>query len=170
MAAGALQLLARWEAAEHGASTVADLLTLAPGITGLPPEVARGWDRIGQLDLQALTGPAPAGAGLAEMAGRLLGEVADDRRRLILTCRTFAPQRRTYHSLAAELGVSRGRVRQLEISALQQLAQAAVDDLYAPLRWRAASAARSGADPAAEVPGAPPWLRQLLSWLAEKMA
>ena len=67
-------------------------------------------------------------------------EVADDRRRLILTCRTFAPQRRTYGSLAAELGVSRERVRQLETSALEQLAQAAMDDLYAPLRWRAASA------------------------------
>ena len=169
-AARSLQLLARWAAAEQGASTVADLLTLAPGITELPPDVARGWDRIGQLDLQSLTGTAPAGAGLPELAGHLLGEVADDRRTLILTSRTFAPQRRTYHSLAAELGVSRGRVRQLEISALQQLAQAAMDDQYAPLRWRAASAARSGAAPAAEVPDAPPWMRQLLSWLAEKMA
>jgi hypothetical protein len=92
-----------------------------------------------------------------------------DRRRLILTSRTFAPQRRTYDSLAAEFGVSRGRVRQLEISALQQLAQAAMEDQYAPLRWHAASAARSGA-PEAEVPGAPPWMRRLLSWLAEKTA
>ena len=169
-AARALQLVARWAAAERGASTVADLLTLAPGITGLPPDVARGWDHIGQLDLQALTGTAPTGAGLPELAGHLLGEVADDRRTLILTSRTFAPQRRTYDSLAAELGVSRGRVRQLEISALQQLPQAAMDDQYAPLRWRAASAARPGAATAAEGPGAPPWMRQLLAWLAEKTA
>jgi hypothetical protein len=166
-AAGALHLVARWAAAERGASIVADLLTLASSITELPPDVARSWDHIGQLDLQSLTGTAPADPGLAELAGRLLREVADDRRRLILTSRTFAPQRRTYDSLAAELGVSRGRVRQLEISALQQLAQAALDD---PLRWRAASATRSGADPAAEVPGALPWVGQLLAWLAEKMA
>ena len=164
-----LHLAARWAVAERGASTFGDLVTLTPGIAELPPDVARSWDRIAQLDLQALTGTVPAGHGLPLLAGRLLGEVADDRRRLILTSRTFAPQRRTYDSLAAEFGVSRGRVRQLEISALQQLAHAAMEDQYAPLRWRAASAARSGA-PAAEIPGSPPWMRRLLSWLAEKTA
>ena len=166
----ALQLAARWAVAERGASTFGDLLTLAPGIAGLPPDVARSWDRIGQLDLHSLTGTALPGHDLPRLAGRLLGEVADDRRRLILTSRTFAPQRRTYDSLAAEFGVSRGRVRQLETSALQHLAQAATQDLYAPLRWRAASAARAGAAPAAEVPGAPPWMGRLLCWLAEKTA
>ena len=168
--ARALHLVARWAVAERGASTFGDLLTLAPGIARLPPEVARSWDRIGQLGLQALTGTAPAGRDLPELAGRLLGEVADDRRRLILTSRTFAPQRRTYDSLAAEFGVSRGRVRQLETSALQQLAHAAVEDLYAPLRWRAASAGRPSAVAAPEIPGAPPWMGPLLSWLAEKTA
>ena len=105
--ARALQLAARWAVAERGASTFGNLVTLAPGIAELPPEVARSWDRIRQVGLQALTGTAPADPGLPELAGRLLGEVADDRRRLILTSRTFAPQRRTYDSLAAEFGVSR---------------------------------------------------------------
>ena len=168
--ARALHLAARWAVAERGASALGDLLTLAPGIAGLPPDIAESWDRIGQLDLQAITGPAPAGRDLPRLAWQLLGEVADDRRRLILTSRTFAPHRRTYDSLAAELGVSRGRVRQLETSALQQLAQAAMDDQYAPLRWRAASAAHARAVAAAEVPGTPPWMRQLLSWLADKTA
>lgn len=166
--AGALQLAGRWAVAERGASTFGDLVTLAPGIAQLPPDVARSWDRIGQLDLRSLTGPVPAGRDLPQLAECLLQEVADDRRRLILTSRTFAPERRTYHSLAAEFGVSRGRVRQLEISALEQLAHAAMEDLYAPLRWRAASAVRAGAVAAAEGPGAPPWMRRLLSWLAEK--
>ena len=161
--ARALQLTARWAVAERGASTVGDLVTLAPGIAELPPEVARSWARIGQLGLQSLTGTASPGPDLPRLAGRLLGEVADDRRRLILTCRTFAPQRRTYDSLAAEFGVSRERVRQLETSALEQLAQAATEDLYAPLRWRAASAVRAGAASAAEVPGALPWMGQLLA-------
>ena len=79
-------------------------------------------------------------------------------------------KRQTYDSLAAELGVSRERVRQLETSALEQLAQAATGDLYAPLRWRAASAGRAGARPTAEIPGALPWMRQLLAWLADKTA
>src|SRR5271166_766849 len=162
--ARALHLAARWAAAERGASTLGDLVTLAPGIAELPPDVARSWDRIRQLNLQSLTSTASPGHDLPQLAERLLGEVADDRRRLILTSRTFAPERRTYDSLATEFGVSRGRVRQLETSALQQLAQAAMDDLYAPLRWRAASAARSGTAAAAEVPGAPPWMRRLVSW------
>jgi Sigma-70, region 4 len=165
-----LQFVARWAIAEHGASSVGDLLTLAPGITGLPADVARSWDQICQVTLQALTGTARADRDLAQLAGRLLGEVADDRRRLILTCRTFAPQRRTYDSLAAELGISRERVRQLETSALEQLARAAVDDPYAPLRWRAASAGRPGTAPAGEIPGAPPWMGRLLAWLADKTA
>ena len=66
--------------------------------------------------------------------------------RLILTSRTFAQTRRTYDSLAAELGVGRERVRQLETSALQQLAIVAAHDRYRPLRWRAASAAQPDVD------------------------
>ena len=168
--ARALQFAARWAVAERGASTFGDLVTLAPGMAELPSDVARSWDRIAQLNLHSLTGTASPGNDLQRLAERLLQEVADNRRRLILTSRTFAPGRRTYDSLAAEFGVSRGRVRQLEISALEQLAHAAMGDLYAPLRWRAASAARAGATPTADVPGAPPWMGRLLSWLAEKTA
>ncbi len=61
--------------------------------------------------------------------------------RLILTSRTFASARRTYDSLAAEFGVGRERVHQLEASALEQLARAATHDRYCPLRWRVASTA-----------------------------
>ena len=66
--ARALRLAARRAVAEQGASTLGDLLTLAPGIAGLPPDVARSWDRIGQLDLQSITGPAPTRRDLAQLA------------------------------------------------------------------------------------------------------
>ncbi len=125
-AAMALQVVAAWAIAERGAQELGDLLTFAPGLGDLPPDVARSWDRIRQ-----------------------------------------APGRRTYDSLAAELGVGRERVRQLETSALQQLARAAAHDRYRPLRWRAASATQPGStNPAAVIPGAPPWMGKLLSWLA----
>lgn len=113
----------------------------------------------------------PRAAGRAGDLPRLACDLLDEleeRRRLILTARTFAPVRRTYDSLAAELGVSRGRVRQLETSALQQLAYAAGHDRYRPLRWRAASAAQPGSARAAPVPGAPPWMAPMLTWLASK--
>jgi len=105
----------------------------------LPPDVVRSWDRVRQLDLRTLAGIALPDGDLPQLTRDLLEEI-EERRRLILTSRTFAPVRRTYDSLAAELGVGRERVRQLETSALQQLAHAAAHDRYRPLRWRAASA------------------------------
>jgi len=61
-------------------------------------------------------------------------------------------------------------VGQLEASALNQLARAAAHDRYRPLRWRAASAAQPGSPRATVIPGAPPWLGMMLSWLAGKLA
>ncbi|HEX9359278.1 MAG TPA: hypothetical protein VF933_36390, partial [Streptosporangiaceae bacterium] len=64
-------------------------------------------------------------------------------------------------------GISRERVRQLEGDALTRLTQAARHNRYAPLRWRAASAAQNRvALPA--LADAPPWMAKLLFWLASK--
>ncbi len=104
---------------------------------------------------------------MTQLAEELLGET-DERRRTILTSRTFAPGKRTYDSLACELGVSRERVRQLETDALTGLTQASRRDRYAPLRWWAASAAQRSAAPPAEAAAAPAWIAKLLSWLASK--
>ena len=166
--ARALQVMAVWAAAEHGAETLGDLLTLACDVEDLPPDVARSWDRIRRLRLQPLAAELPDD-DLPRLARELLDEL-EERRRLILTSRTFAATRRTYDSLAAELGVGRERVRQLETSALQQLAHAAAHDRYRPLRWRAVSAARSGDGQTAAIPGGPPWMGQMLSWLAGQPA
>jgi len=166
-AARALQVVAAWAVAERGAQVLGDLLTLAPGAKDLPPDVAHSWARIRQLGLRPLAGTALPDDDLPQLARKLLGEL-EERRRLILTSRTFAPGRRTYDSLAADLGVGRERVRQLETSALQQLARAAAHDRYRPLRWRAASAAQPGSARVAPIPSAPPWMAQLLSWLASK--
>jgi Sigma-70, region 4 len=168
-AAWALQIMAAWAVAEHRAQTLGDLLTLAPDAEDLPPDVARSWDQIRQLDLRPLAGAPRADGDLPRLAFDLIDEL-EERRRLILTTRTFALDRRTYDSLAAELGVGRERVRQLEASALQQLARAAAHDRYRPLRWRAASAARPGGARAAAIPGAPPWMSPMLSWLAGQLA
>jgi hypothetical protein len=142
---------------------------LAPGVGDLPPDVASSWDRIRELSLQSLAGTVLADGDLSRLAQDLIDEL-DERRRLILTSRTFAQTRRTYQSLAAELGVGRERARQLETSALQQLAHAAAQDWYRPLRWRAVSAAQPRRADAAAIPFAPPWMHKMLSWLAGKQA
>jgi hypothetical protein len=157
----AIQVVAAWAVAEQGAATAGDLIAAGAAPLGLPPDVAAAWDQVRDLDLRLLAGRMLPDAGLAGLAAELLAEV-DQRRQLIVTARTFAPQpRRTYDSLAAELGVTPVRVRQLEADALGKLAQAAGDDRYAPLRWRAASPA---AGPGS-IKDAPPWMARLLAWL-----
>jgi hypothetical protein len=122
--AGALQVIAAWGITERGARTLGNLLILAPAAAGMPPDVARCWDRLAQLSLRPLAGPAEPDGHVARLAAELLGET-DERRRLIMTSRTFAPDKRTYDSLARELGISRERVRQLEGDGLTRLTQAA---------------------------------------------
>lgn len=158
----ALQVAAAWAVTAQGARSAADLSLLAARAGQLPADVAAAWDHLRHLDLRPIAGPLLE-TSLAALATELLAEV-DHRRLLIVTTRTFAPPpRRTYDSLAAELGISRERVRQLEIGALDKLAQAAAGDRYAPLRWQAA-AARPGAPPPAC--DAPAWMEHLLSWLS----
>ena len=91
-AARALQVVAAWAVAERGAQVLGDLLTLAPGAKDLPPDVAHSWARIRQLGLRPLAGTALPDDDLPQLARKLLGEL-EERRRLILTSRTFAPGR-----------------------------------------------------------------------------
>jgi hypothetical protein len=166
----ALQIAAAWAVTEEDARTAADLGVLAARAGQLPPDVAAAWDHIRHLDLRLIAGPLLPGTSLAALAAELLAGVGH-RRQLIITTRTFAlPPRRTYDTLAAELGISRERVRQLETNALARLAQAAAGDRYAPLRWRAASPSRPGAAPPAAASDAPPWMQQLLSWLSQHIS
>jgi hypothetical protein len=166
----ALQVTAAWAVAEQGARTAGDLIPLADGTRQLPPDIAAAWDHIRQLDLRQIAGPLLPATSLAGLATELLAEV-DQRRQLILSTRTFAPpKRRTYDSLAAELGVTRERVRQLEEAALIKLAQAAADDRYAPLRWRAVSASSPGPDRHRAAEDAPTWLDGLLLWLRKHLS
>jgi sigma-70-like protein len=128
----------------------------------------RGWDAgTTGADIAAAAARFPA---WLPSPGSGDSDTPEQQLRLILTSRTFAPARRTYDSLAAELGVGRERVRQLETSALQQLARTAAHDRYRPLRWRAASAPRPEGTHTAAIPGTPPWMSQMLFWLAQQPA
>ncbi|MGH3188907.1 MAG: hypothetical protein ACRDPY_09930 [Streptosporangiaceae bacterium] len=162
-----LRTVAAWAQAERGARTLGEVLALADGIVGLPPDVARAWELIAGTSLRSLAGP-PDEKDLPGLAEELLGRV-EQRRRLILTDRTLAPRRRTYASLAAELGITSTRVRELEQSACQQLTLAAAGSRYAPLRRRALTAVTSTTRTPDPPPGSPPWMDGLLAWLAQRM-
>jgi hypothetical protein len=161
-----LRALAAWAYAERGITTVGGLLGLAPGVAGMPAEIAREWEHARDMDLRLLAGGPPPAPQLPALLRDLLAEV-DERRREILTRRTFAPQPQTLDTLAAGLGISRGRVRQLEESARVKIASAARSASYAPLRWRAHTLASTGADPdPGALHAAGPWAGPLLRWLA----
>ena len=163
----AFQVTVAWAVAEAGARTAGDLSRLAAAQRQLPPDVAAAWDHVRQLDLRMIAGPLLPDVSLASLARELLAEV-DQRRRLIIIAHAFAPRpRRSYDSLAAELGISRERVRQLEADALLRLAKAAAADRYARLRWRAASASRPEADTLQAIDDAAAWVEGLLRWLPE---
>jgi hypothetical protein len=68
---------------------------------------------------------------------------------------------------AHPLGVTRERVRQLETDALGKLALAAIDSRYAPLRWRSVARPVRN-DRVHAIKEVPPWMEQLLGWLADK--
>lgn len=165
----ALRTAAAWAVTEAGASTLGDLLLQVSRSPRLPPDIARAWDHLRLLDLRPVAGSRIPRDELATLADQLLAEL-DDRSRVILTTRTFAPKRRTLDSLAKELGVSRGRVGQLEKGAFGKLRKALADDHYAPLRWRANSVRSRGASwPVDQSDTARPWMDRLLAWLSENL-
>lgn len=168
-AADALRVVAWWAVAELGARTAGDLAAVTGRVAELPPDVAAAWALLSRLDLLQIAGLGSSGADPATLADEVLAALGE-RRRLILTSRTFAPTRRTYDSLAAELGVSRERVRQLEADALLKLRRIVAVYQYAPLRWRAySSRGRVVIAETDAADGAPPWLPRFLHWLTEDL-
>jgi Sigma-70, region 4 len=165
-----LQALAAWTVAERGTVVVGDLMALGPDVTALPADIAREWELTPKLDLRWLAGGPSAVPQLPPgLLDDLLNEV-DERRQEILSRRTFAPQPETLDTLAADFGVSRGRVGQLEESARVKIAIAVCGASYAPVRWRAYTLANTGgaeSDPWT-LPAAAPWARPLLRWLASR--
>lgn len=157
----ALQVVAAWAVLERGAQTAVDLARIPVGEDELPSDVADAWRQIGRLDLRLLAGPVTGETRLPALAAELLAEI-EPRRRLILTERTFSPQRKTYSTLAAELDVTPERVRQLEVDALMKLGRTVTKEPYAPLRWRALSVGNSQDT----VSGTSSMTDLLLEWIA----
>jgi hypothetical protein len=141
-----LHALAAWAIAERGITTVGELLALVPDARSLPAEIASEWEQARELDLRQLAGGPSTLPYLPGLLRELLADL-EERRREILTRRTFAHHPQTLDALTGEFGVSRERVRQLESSALVQIGVAVTADKYAPLRWQAHIVASTSAGP-----------------------
>ncbi|PZG52924.1 hypothetical protein C1I98_06505 [Spongiactinospora gelatinilytica] len=168
-----LRPLVAWAVAERGATTLDDLLVLSPALGPLPAGITSQWRQANAVNLRAFVGAAADPPDLAVLLRALLTEV-DGRRELILTQRTFAARPQTYQALGRRLGVSAGRARQLEESALSRLGYAVATPRYTPLRWhldeRLRQARTLGRPADTTLSDPDPVLTRLLSWLCETHA
>lgn len=140
--------LSAWALAEHGATTLGDLVDrVATG--DVPDELAAHVEALRSLELSSLTAPeATARYDPVEEAARLAPR--DTRSRLIFHRRLLAEDPATLAELGDALGVTRERVRQLE----RRLREDFTDRLAGPLARLAADAGRELG--AALRQGAPP--------------
>lgn len=130
-----IRALAEWAVLERGATRMGDILCLAPGLGWMPEELRAAWEQASQLTLESLLRlhrlPLPA-----ELITRLLTTL-DERDQLILNERLFTGTPTTLSSIGTRLGISRGRVQQLQERIGVRLRSSIQSARYAPLRWRA---------------------------------
>jgi hypothetical protein len=134
-----LRNLALWAEREASATTFGELLGAATNSgVELPPDVLEAWNALLAEPLSAIAQHPPAPKSLGELFDRLLGNL-EGRQREILIARSLSSHPRTLHDLGRELGLTRERVRQLQVKAEARLAELIGEEQFAPLRWRAQS-------------------------------
>ncbi|MDF5754180.1 sigma factor-like helix-turn-helix DNA-binding protein [Spongiactinospora sp. TRM90649] len=166
-----LRALVAWAVVERGVTTLDELLSLSPRLGPLPAGITSQWRQANEMNLRAFVGAAaPTPPDLGALLRSLLSEV-DGRRETILIRRTFAPRPETYQSLGRRLGVSAGRVRQLEESALSRLGYAAETSRYTALRRYLDDRLRDAPScSAVRLSDPDPVLAKLLGWLHDTHA
>jgi hypothetical protein len=127
--------LIRWAHYECDARSFGELLSALPQ-SSLPPGVADLWQDLSGRDLESLIGEGDPHVDMPRLLEDLLG-LLDERDRFVLSQRISSNEPHTLNDLAEDLGLTRERVRQLEVRAGEKIAQAINDERFAPVRWRA---------------------------------
>lgn len=127
--------LVRWARFESDSLTLGELLSLIDRCQ-LPLEIAAVWDGLCELRLEALSGDGQADESMDLLLDELLGRLHER------DCHVFF--RRiplnaipTLNDLGEEFGLTRERVRQLELRAETEIRQAITEERFAPVQWRA---------------------------------
>lgn len=129
-----IRALAEWAARERDATQMGDILCLGPGLGWIPAELRAAWEQASEHTLASLLGPHRLPPP-AELITRLLAQ-CDERERLILTDRVLTDTPPTLSNLAARLGISPERIRQLQARMGVKLRSSIRSSQFAPLRWR----------------------------------
>ena len=125
----------RWAGTEGGLASLGELLEAAgqPGV--LPNQLTKRW-------IEALERPLreESSIGMLDPFGPVVSwfRSLDTRRQTILTTRSLLlDNERTLQEIASDFGVSRERIRQLEVGLLEDLDRRASSDEWELARWRA---------------------------------
>jgi hypothetical protein len=134
-----LQHISGWAVRDRGATKLSDLIRLSPDLGRVPPELSEEFRRLSDEPIEAFTDSASV-----ELSPRLPEELIEDaetRTDILLRRRVNRGRRPTLESVGDEIGVTRERVRQLEVNAAREIAERLGSPCFAPLRWRASDLA-----------------------------
>ena len=135
-AAEFLQLVLAWAASEHGATRIGDVCQLSSAVGEMPDDVAARWKSFSELDLAVLAELADLTSDLDTLV-RDITSVLDSRQRLVLERRVLCEKRKTLREVAEELGITRERVRQIQVKLERRLAELTLLPRFRVVRWRA---------------------------------
>lgn len=129
-----IELITRWAQTVSTATQIGDVLTLSLA-QPMPDDVAAAYESLAGLPFSVLT-PHHGTEEFGSAYQRLLTRCGDDRDRKILRER-LSLQPSTLEELGQTLGLTRERVRQVQVAAGRRLAEAAASQDCAEVRWRA---------------------------------
>ncbi|MGQ0680562.1 MAG: hypothetical protein ACT4OM_13085 [Actinomycetota bacterium] len=130
-----VQLLSAWATQERGLSQLGELIALSSSIAG-PPEVVDALKSLAEIELASLVTTEFQIGDLNELTARLLDDL-EAARRLVYRRRHLDGDRPTLETVGLEMGITRERVRQLQVLAEKDISETLARDDYRTFRWRA---------------------------------
>jgi hypothetical protein len=132
-----LEIIAAWAVSERGARRVGDIYGLVPDPGTLPPDLRESWTAFADLDPRSLASASLSSATLDDLAEELLKDL-EPSHRLIYESRILANPPSTLEKVGLELGVTRERVRQIQVKVQELVSSRLRSDRFRLLCWRAA--------------------------------
>jgi Bacterial RNA polymerase, alpha chain C terminal domain len=132
-----LEVIAAWAVSERGTRRVGDIYGLVHDPGTLPPDLRESWAAFANLDLRSLASASLSSVTLDDLAKELLKDLGPSYR-LIYERRILANPPSTLEKVGLELGVTRERVRQIQMKVQELVSNWLRSDRFRLLRWRAA--------------------------------
>src|SRR5271157_900458 len=132
--------LARWSVYENEAKTLGELICALPRLP-LPPDLAESWSSLSETSLDVFSDDSHTDNTIGHLIEELLSLVPE-RERYVFSSRISQTTTRTLGELGEELGLTRERVRQLQVRAEERIQEALGENRFVPIRWRAHTLSR----------------------------